>query len=104
MKTEQDDSSTKALALIERAVPGEDHALTESSGSPVACDIGELFLAELQTRRERLRHWLNLLSEEASSSGGRIPVVLGSRYNCRGPRGSSRAARRLCARRHSTAA
>ena len=104
MKTEHDDSLTKALALLERTVPGEDHALTESSGSPVSCDIGELFLAELQARRERLRHWISLLSEEARSSGGRVPVVRGSRHKCRGPGLPPRAERRLGARRHSTAA
>jgi hypothetical protein len=103
MKTEPDDSSTTALALLERTVPGEDHALAESSRSPLSCDIGELFLAELQTRRERLRHWITLLSEEARSSGGGIPVAGGSRHKCRGPRLPSRA-KRLRARSHSTAA
>ena len=104
MKTEPDDSPTTALALLERTVPGEDHALTESSRPAVSCDIGELFLAELQARRERLRHWLNLLSDEVRLSGGGIPVAEGSRHKCRGPRLPPRAERRLGARRHSTAA
>ncbi len=104
MKREHDDSLTKALALLERTVPGEVRTVTESSGSPVSCDIGELFLAELQARRERLRHWISLLSEEARLSGGRAPVVRGSRHKCRALELSPRADRRLGARRRSTAA
>jgi hypothetical protein len=104
MKTEHDDSLRKALALLERTVPGKDHAVTESSRSPVSCDIGELFLAELQARRERLRHWISLLSEEARVSGGRLPGVSGSRYKCKGLALPSRAERRLDARSQATAA
>ena len=104
MKTEPDDSPTTALALLERPVPGEDHALTESSRPAVSCDIGELFLAELEVRRERLRHWIRLLSEEARLSGGGIPVAHGPRHKCRGPRLATRAEPPLRARRHSTAA
>jgi hypothetical protein len=101
MKTEHDDSQAKALALIEQTVTGEDRALTESSLSPVSCDIVELFVAELQARRERLRHWISLLSEEARLRVGGMPVVYGSRHKCRGPRDPGRAKRRLGARRHS---
>jgi hypothetical protein len=104
MKTEHDDSPTTASGLLERTVPGENHALTESSCSPVVCDSAEWFLAELQARRERLRHWINLLSEEARLSGGRMPVAQGSRYKCRGSRLPAGSERRLRARRHSTAA
>ena len=104
MRTEPDDSPTTALALLERTVPGEDHALTESSRPAVSCDIGELFLAELQVRRERLRHWLRLLSEEAGLSGGDFPGVKGSRHKCRGPRRPACTERRLRARRGCTAA
>jgi hypothetical protein len=98
MKTEHDDSPATALAQLERTVPGEDHAPTELSHSAGSGDIGELFLAELEARRERLRHWISLLSEEARLSGGRIPMADGSRHKCRGPRLPSRAARRLRAR------
>ncbi len=104
MKPEHDDSLTKAFALPEGTMPAEDHAVTESSGSPVSSDVCELFLAELQARRERLRHWISLVSEEARSSGGRVPVPGGSRHRCRGPELPSRAQRRLGARRNSTAA
>jgi hypothetical protein len=90
MKTDHDDS------------PTEDRALTESPRSPAACDIGELFLAELQARRERLRHWIGLLSEEAGLSGGPFPAVHGSHLKCRARGLPSRAARRLGTRRHST--
>jgi hypothetical protein len=104
MKTEHDISLRKALARLEGTMTGEDHALTESSRSPVSCDIGELFLAELQARRERLRHWISLLSEEARLSGWRRPAVSGSRHKCRGLALPPRAERQLDARRHSTAA
>ena len=88
MKTEHDD----------------DRAVTESALSPVSGDISELFLTELQARRERLRHWISLLSEEAHLSGGGVPVVRGSRHKCRSLALPPRAKRRLGARRHSTAA
>ena len=106
MKTEHDDSPTKALAWLEQTVAGEDHAVTESSRPPVSCDsdIGELFVAELQARRERLQHWIGLLHEEARQDGVCTPVVCASRYKCRGLRLPPRAQRRLGARRRSTAA
>jgi hypothetical protein len=63
-----------------------------------------LFLAELQARRERLKHWIGLLHEEARQGGGCAPVVRGSRHTCRGPRIPPRAERRLGAHRYSTAA
>jgi hypothetical protein len=103
MKTEHD-ALTKALALLERSVPGEDRAMTESSLSPVSGDIGEMFLAELQARRERLNHWIRLVSEEARLNGGGAPVVPGPRHKCRGLQFPPRSERRLGARRHPTAA
>ena len=104
MKTEHDDAPTKALALLRQTVPGEDRALTGSSRSPVSDDIGELFLAELQARRERLRHWIRLVSEEARLDGRRAPMACGSRHKCRGTRHLPGAERRLGTQRHSTAA
>ena len=106
MKTKHDDPLTKALARLHQTVSGEDHAVTESSRPPISCDsdIGELFLAELQTRRERLGHWISLLSEEARLSGGGVAVVQGSRHKCRRLELPPRAKRCLGARRHSTAA
>src|SRR5271157_2084853 len=103
MRTGHDDFVTKALALLERALPGEDRALTGSSRSPVSCDVGELFLVELQARRERLRHWISLLNEEARVSGGRVPAFDRPRHKCRGLAVPPRAERRLGARRHSAA-
>jgi hypothetical protein len=101
MKTEHDDAVTKALALLRQTVPGEDRALKGSSLSPVSDDVGELFLAELQARRERLKRWIRLVSEEARLC---VPVVGGSRYKCRATRLPPGAERRLGAQRHSTAA
>ena len=104
MKTEHDDALTKALAPLRRTVPGEDRAVTESSISPVSGDIGEMFLAELQARRERLKHWIRLVSEEARLNGGCARAVRGSRYKCRGPRMPMGAEQRLAAPHRSTAA
>ena len=106
MKTEHDDSPTQASAWLEQTVPGEDHAVTESSRPPVSCDsdIGELFVAELQARRERLQHWIGLLHEEARQGGGRTQVACGSRHKCRGIRIPPRAERRLGAQRRSSVA
>jgi hypothetical protein len=103
MKTEHD-APTKTLAPLQRIVPGEDRGVTEPSLSPVSGDIGELFLAELQARRERLNHWIRLVSEEARLNGGCAPVVRESRHKCRGLQFPPRAERRLGARRHPTAA
>ena len=106
MKTEHDDPLTKALTRLQQTMSGEDHAVTESSRPPVSCgsDIGELFVAELEARRERLEYWISLLSEEARSSAEGVPVVRGSRHKCRRLELPPRAKRCLGARRHSTAA
>jgi hypothetical protein len=104
MRTEHDDAVTKALALLRQTAPGEDRDAKESSLSPVSGDIGELFLAELQTRRKRLSQWIRLMNEEAHLSGGRTPLVRGSRYRCRRLRLPPGAEQRAGVRRHSTAA
>jgi hypothetical protein len=104
MKTGHDDTLTKALALLQRTLPGEDRVVKGPSLSPVSGDVGELFLAELQARRERFQRWIGLLHEEARQGGGSAPVVCGSRHKCRGLRIPPRAERRLGAPRHFTAA
>jgi len=104
MKTEHDDSPTEALTLLRQTVASEGQALKGPPPSPVSSDIGELFLAELRARRERLRYWIGLLSEESRLSDGYTPVPGDSRYMCRGLGLPPRAERRSGARRHSTAA
>ncbi|MGA2269671.1 MAG: hypothetical protein ABSH44_14485 [Bryobacteraceae bacterium] len=104
MKTKQDDCLTEALTRLRQTAAGEGQARKELSASPVSSDIGELFLAELQARRERLKHWIRLLNEEARLGDGCAPVVCGSRHKCRGLGLPPHAERRLSARRHSTAA
>ena len=104
MKTGHDDTVTKALALLQKTMPSEDRALKGPSFSSVSDDVGELFLAELQARRERLKHWIRLVSEDARRNGGRAPVVRGTRHKCRGTRIPPCAERRLGAPRHATAA
>jgi len=104
MKTGREDTLAKALALLQRTVPGEDYVVKKPSLSPVSGDVGELFLAELQARRERLQHWIGLLHEEARQGGGRTQVACGSRHKCRGIRIPPRAERRLGAQRRSSVA
>jgi hypothetical protein len=104
MKTGHDDSLMEALTLLRRTLPGEGRPRKGSSLGPISSDVGDLFLAELQSRRERLKHWIRLLSEEARLSRGSAPVVCGSRHRCRGLAIAPRAARGLSVRRHSTAA
>jgi hypothetical protein len=59
-------------------------AAPDSSFAGRPDDLGELFLAELRSRRERLAKWLDLLHAEA----GRQPVssrqARRSRHLCRG--------------------
>ncbi len=43
---------------------------SKRAGDPLAADIGELFLAELQARRRRLREWLRIIHAEAEAPGG----------------------------------
>ena len=68
------DALTEALTLLRQT------ARSERRGAPVSSDIGELFLAELQARRERLKQWIRLLHEEAI----RTPAG-GPRHKCKGP-------------------
>ena len=89
MKSGHDDPLIKALALLSRSVLSDDGA-SKRSLSPVSGDIGEMFLAELQARRERLKNWLRLLKEEARVTGESGLVARGSRYKCRGPAVSRR--------------
>ena len=74
MKAESRDSLMEALTLLRQT------ARSERRGAPVSSDIGELFLAELRARRERLTQWIHLLHEEAI----RAPAG-GPRHKCKGP-------------------
>jgi hypothetical protein len=74
MNAEPRDSLMEALTLLRQT------ARSERRGAPVSSDIGELFLAELQARRERLTQWIRLLREEAI----RTPAG-GPRHKCKGP-------------------
>ena len=49
----------KALSLLRNAAPG---------ALPPSLDIGELFIAELQTRRRRVSSWLRILDAMARRS------------------------------------
>ena len=104
MKTGHDDQLIKALAMLRQTGLRERRATEVSSVSTASGDVGELFLADLQARREQLKRWIRLLSEEARLGGECAPAVRGSRYKCRGLALRSRAELRSGARSHSTAA
>ena len=61
------DSVAEALKLMRQTVLKDRAAEVESLA--LAPDLGELFLAELQSRRELLEKWLRLIKEEAGVSG-----------------------------------
>lgn len=69
MKAEPHDSLTPASTLPCQA------GLSQGRAGTVPSDVGELFLAELQARRERLRQWIRLLSVEAAARAVRTPAA-----------------------------
>jgi hypothetical protein len=56
----------------------------DQTDSPVgAPDFEALFMAEMQARRERLAHWLQLIQEEVRVNGGAVRVLPRPSHNCR---------------------
>ncbi len=74
------DALSETLKGLQQTVLGDARAARDSSLAPA--DIGELVLAELRTRRERLKNLIRLLNEEArlSENHGRTSV---GRHKCR---------------------
>lgn len=56
-------AARKTLSLRQPPLPGAGDAFNQPSLDGV--DLAELFLAELKTRRKRLKGWLRLLDQEA---------------------------------------
>jgi hypothetical protein len=55
----------------------------DSAFAGTAEDLGELFLAELRSRRERLAKWLELLQAEAHIETAPVRAVHRPRHRCR---------------------
>jgi hypothetical protein len=84
MKVKSSDPVAEALGLLRQA--GEMPPLPvqgEPTFPGIAEDLGELFLAELRCRRERLAKLLELLHAEARLEGVRTRVARRSRHQCR---------------------
>ncbi len=73
MNLESSDPLVEALRLCRQTLPPLASEPCGGSGPGGPPDVGELFLAELQTRRQRLEDWLRLLGEQACRERG-IPV------------------------------
>jgi hypothetical protein len=84
MKVESSDPVAEALGILRQAGEMPPMPMQGDSTFPgIAEDLGELFLAELRCRRERLAKWLELLHAEARMEGVRVRLALRSRHQCR---------------------
>jgi hypothetical protein len=87
MKGQSRDPLLEALTLIRKpAVAGPQSAPEPMSAVPA--DICDLFLAELESRRERLQNWLRLLDEQIRLENGRPPLRRAPRASACRLRGS----------------
>ena len=64
------DSLTRTLRQLQPGTPGDDSAHAQEAPSTICIDIGDLFLAELRMRRERIKVLIRLVNEEADRSRG----------------------------------
>ena len=81
-KAGENDSLTQAVELLRKTVLSERRAARR----PSTADIGELFVAELQERRQRLQQWLRLINAEASGKpcgAGAMVRTRASTHRCR---------------------
>jgi hypothetical protein len=78
------DGLLEAPKRLQRAAIGDARA-GRDSGAAASLDTGDLVLAELRLRRDRLKHLIRLLSEEArlEEGAGHAPCCA-SRHRCRG--------------------
>ncbi len=81
MKAEGD-SLTEMLKGLQQTVLGEARASRDSSLAPMPSDLCELVLAELRLRRERLKHLIRLINQEARMEEG-IARASAGRHRCR---------------------
>lgn len=90
-------SNTKTLHLVKSTT--KDAALAELASLPP--DWGESFLAEMETRRERLQYWLRLIREAAAEDmRANLRPARQPAHRCRGsaPGGGHAAGGRRCPR------
>ncbi len=76
------DALSEMLRGLQHTVLEDARAAKDSSLAPVPSDPGELLLAELRMRRERIQNLLRLINEEARSEDGFIRLSRG-RHKCR---------------------
>jgi hypothetical protein len=75
------ESIAEALQLIRQTALREPAANAESPAP--SSDLAELFLVELQSRRERLRQWLRLISQEAACDSSLSSPSRKAAHKCR---------------------
>jgi len=69
MKREHD-VLAETLRGLQQVVLADAYASRDSSLAPAPSDLGELLLAELRARRERLKRLIRLINEEARLEEG----------------------------------
>ncbi len=79
---------SEMLKGLQHTVLGEAGAARDSSLAPMPADVGEAVLAELRLRRERLRHLIRLISQEARLEQGAARNSSG-RTRCRRSAGTN---------------
>ncbi len=87
MKAEHERLS-EMLKVLQQTVLGEAWAARDSSLAPAPADLCEVVLAELRLRRERLRHLIRLISQEARLEQGAARNSSG-RTRCRRSAGTN---------------
>ncbi len=74
----------ETLQGLQQMVLGDARAARDSSRAPLHQDVGELILAELRVRREKLKRLIRLLREEAILEEPARPSHCAStRHKCR---------------------
>ena len=85
------ESIAEALQLIRQTALKETGAGAESPAP--SSDLAELFLVELQSRRERLQQWLRLISQEAACDSSSFSPPSKAVHKCRSQASRPRTAR-----------
>jgi len=82
MKVTDNDALMEAAKLLRKTVLNG----RRGAGERTSAEIGELFLAELQARRQRLQQWLRIIHAEAGVGGAAVRAC-GPARRCRTRRG-----------------
>jgi hypothetical protein len=84
MKAKPSESISEALRVLQQVGEMPPSLSPADSVFTGIDDLGELFLAELRSRRERLAKWVALLQAEAGREVAPVRVERPTRHQCRG--------------------